>query len=87
MRFPSQCLQPLGLMGDEAGTVSRGTWSMYPADEGPNLGSVGAARLSGMVHCSHSGMGAGVGVGGESPTPSELGWAPRCWAALPALTP
>ena len=24
MRFPSQCLQPLGFMGDEGGTVSPG---------------------------------------------------------------
>lgn len=28
VRLPSQCLQPLGLVGDEAGTVSQGTWSM-----------------------------------------------------------
>lgn len=54
--------------------------------EGPSLGSVGAARLSGAVHCSCSGMGGGVGMGGESPAPSELDWALQGLAALLGLT-
>lgn len=57
---------------------------MSPADEGPSLGLVGAARLSGVVHCSHSGMGAGVGGWGESPQPplslaGHCGDRQPCW--------
>lgn len=85
MLFPSQWLQPLGLRGHEEGTVSQGTRSTSPADEGPSSVSAGAARLSGVVCCSRSGMGVGVGVGEQSPVPSELGWAPRCRAGTDTI--
>lgn len=67
MLFPSQCPQPPGLMGDKEGTVSQGTRSTSPADEGPSLVLVGAAsplwRGALLPHWD------GVGVGGTVPSP------------------